>query len=293
MNAIESFRRENSKQLKLSESRLRALVAASKDPVLRESRFFEDHNRALVKEAILFERLTLIEAANADPHHTAEMMDGMITIAGMLANRLGDQELAGKLDSIRIPDVFELDSMHLSKPHLKKFMKDFADVATLTKGLLALSDDLGDQQGGMGGGAQEVIKTLQSAGGFEKDGTLGNALFAYDNASDPGHNRKKLGFGRGKQVNMEKKLKDSIARTLKTKAPGALKLINVDSLVNSMKAIPMERIVRAFRAYPAGVQHYVDDDMLMSLSKGPGGVMGILKGLVDLFQGGGTAPSRG
>jgi hypothetical protein len=249
--------------------------------------------RAIVKEAILFERLTLLEAAGQDVHHMAEMMDGMKTSAELLANRLGLEGLRSRMDAIRVPDVFELDSMFLSKPHLKKFMKDFADVAAVTKGLLALASDLGETQGGMGGSLGEVLKTLQMAGGISADGSLGQALFDYDNATTP-VNKKKFGFGRNsKAVSMEKKFSEGVNNILRTKSPGAVKLINPQELVAALMKQPVKQIIRAFRAYPASVTHYVDDDMLMALSKGPSGVMGVLKGLADMFQSSAAAPSRG
>lgn len=291
MNNAQEFHNEIAKARLGSKKALSKLIENYSR--LAEGKRTRNMGRAIIKEAILFEKLTLLEAAGQDVHHMAEMMDGMKMSAELLAKRLGLEGLAARMDSIRTPDVFELDSMFLSKPHLKKFMKDFADVAAVTKGLLALSSDLGETQGGLGGPLGEVFKTLQMAGGVSSDGNLGQALFAYDNATTP-MNKKKFGFGRkSKAVSMEKKFAEGVNNVLRTKAPGAVKLINPSELVAALMKQPIKQIIRAFRAYPASVTHYVDDDMLMALSKGPGGVMGVLKGLADMFQSGGPAPSRG
>lgn len=287
MNAVEELYQENVKELRLCEARLRALISQAKDPLLKESKFAKDHRRALIKEAILHERLTLLEAAGQDPHEIADTMDGMMMSAGMLANRIGAEGLSSRLDSIHVPDVYELDAMSVDKGKLKQFMKTFADVAVMTKGLLALASEVGEQEGGLSGPVGEVFKTLQMAAGPAAEGSLGQALFAYDNATSP---MKKGGFGRGKRVSMQKKFGDAIMNTLRTKAPGAVKLLDPASLVANMLKVPMKQLIRSFRAYDAGVKHYVDNDMLMSLTKGPGGIMGVLKGLSDMFQSGGAAP---
>lgn len=277
---------------------------------LAEGRRTKNMGRAIVKEAIVFERLTLLEAAGSDVHHIAEMMEGMKMSAGLLAKRLGLGGLEIWLDGFRIPDVFELDSMFLSKPHLKKFMKDFADIASLTKGLMALSNDLGETQGGQGGPLGEILKSIQ--GGTAKMGSdhpLGHLIDTYDldvtSMKKPGKPslgsriKSKLGFGKGTagtdQVshNTKGKFEAAISNILRTKAPASVKIINPQEMTAALMKQPIKQIIRAFRAYPASVTHYVDDDMLMALSKGPGGVMGVLKGLADMFQSSGAAPSRG
>jgi hypothetical protein len=293
MNVIETICQENAKELKECTARLKSLAKKIHDPVLIEGKCAPKNARLLVKEAILYERLVILEAAGQDVHHLAEMMEGMKMSAEMLAKRIGAEGLQSKLDSIRVPDVFELDAMSISKPHLKKFMKDFADVAVMTKGLLALSNDLGETQGGLSGPLGDVFKTLQMAAGPSAEGNLGQALFAYDQSTAP-MQKKKFNLGRGaKAVNMQKKFSEGVMQILKTKAPGSVQLLNPQELVNAMLKQPIKQIIRTFRAYPASVTHYVDDDTLMSLTKGPGGVMGILKGLADMFQGGAAAPTRG
>lgn len=310
MNVIETICQENAKELQECTVRLKALAQKIHNPVLKEGKCSSRYGRLLIKEAILYERLVILEAAGQDVHHMAEMMEGMKMSAEMLAKRIGFEGLTSRLDAIRVPDVFELDSMFLSKPHLKKFMKDFADVAAITKGLMALSNDLGETQGGMGGPLGEILKSIQ--GGTAKmgdDHPLGHLVNTYDldvttmkKPNKPGLGsriKSKLGFGKGtagtSQVGHDSagKFTAAINNTLRTKSPGAVALINPQELTAALMKQTIKQIIRTFRAYPASVTHYVDDDMLMALSKGPGGVMGILKGLADMFQSGGAAPTRG
>ncbi len=293
MNVIETVYQEHVKELQECTTRLKALAKKIHDPVLKEGKVAPASARLLIKEAIRYERLVILEAAGQDPHHVAEMMEGMLMSAGMLAQRLGAEGLAQRIESIKVPDVNTLDAMSIRKDSLKQFMKQFADVAVMTKGLLALANDLGETQGGLGGPLGEVLKTIQMAGGVSAEGNLGQALTIYDNTTAP-MQKKKFGFGRGaKPVSMMKKFSEGVMQILKTKAPGSVKLLNPQELVGAMLKQPVKQIIRTFRAYPASVTHYVDDDTLMSLTKGPGGVMGILKGLVDMFQGGAAAPTRG
>lgn len=278
---------------------------------LAESKRTQKMGRAIVKEAIIFERLTLLEAAGQDVHHMAEMMMGMKMSARLLVKRLGLAGLEIWLDSVRTPSNEELDAMFIRKDLLKAFMRQFADVAAVTKGLLALSNDLGETQGGMGGPLGEIIKSLQGGAptAANSDQPLRNVMNAYD----MGVNRMKkpksmdsltdriksrLGFGKKSSGsfpshNSEAKFKAAVDSILRTKSPAAVKLINPQEMTQALMNQPIKQIVRAFRAYPASVTHYVDDDMLMALSKGPAGVMGILKGLADMFQNGAPSPTRG
>lgn len=307
MNKAQELHNEIAKARLESKKKLSKLIETYSR--LDEGRRTKGMGRTLVKEAILFERLTLLEAAGQDVHHIAEMMEGMKMSAGMLAKRLGLGGLEIWLDGFRIPDVFELDSMFLRKDLLKKFMKDFADIASLTKGLMALSNDLGETQGGQGGPLGEILKSIQ--GGTAKMGSdhpLGHLIDTYDldvtqmkkpKASLGARIAGKLGFGKGKmgadQVshNSKGKFEAAISNTLRTKSPAAVKIINPQELTAALMKQPIKQIIRAFRAYPASVTHYVDDDMLMALSKGPAGVMNILKGLADMFQSSAAAPTRG
>lgn len=288
MNLAESLHVETTSELKESRRMLSKLV--EQYVKLDEGRVSGRAalGRALVKEAIIFERLTILEAAGQSPEQMAEMMSGMLMSAKKLAARIMADGLTMRLDTLRTPDEEELDAMSIRKDKLAEFRKNFVHVAAVTKGLMAIADDISNMRGGEGGELAEVLKTLMAAGGVGAEGTLSDALFAYDNATAP---MKKPGWMKGKPVSMQKKFANAVATILKSKAPGAVKFLDPGDLVASMMKVPLKQLVRSFGAYNGMVTHFVDNDFLMKMTKQPMGLMGALKGAANAFMGSGMAPS--
>lgn len=308
MNLAESLHRETSAELEESRKILGRLVKYHGRLYESRGRLSPSVDYALVREAIVFERLTILEAAGQSPEQMAEMMEGMLMSARKLAARIGSANLSMNLDTLETPSAEELDAMSIDKRKLQDFRKRFVQVSLITKGLMAIADDISNLGGGEGGPLADVVKTLVAAAGPSAEGTLGDAIFAYDNASQPVQNTAKMGIpNRGQTgatskksklafsgsggVNMGKKFADAVAQTLRTKAPGAVKFLDPQDLVESMMKVPLKQLVRAWGAYNGMVSHYVDNEFLMKMSKQPGGLWNALKGVANAFMGGGMAPS--
>lgn len=277
--------------LKLNESKVNVNNLISEFNSINESKLVERKQLAkkIVKESILLERHMLIEAAGQNLDKMAEMMDGMLLTAKKLAERTANEDLTVRLDTYHVPTDEEIDAMSVRKDNLKKFMKDFADVSSITKGLMALSDDVSNLKAGEGGAIAEIIKTLMAVGGPFSEGSLGDALFAYDNATLP---IKKGGFLKGKTVKLTDKLLQAVTTTLKTRSPSSVKLLNPQKIVSSLLAMKMKEIVRVFSAYGGSVMHFVDNDFLLNMAKQPLGLGGVLKSISDMFMGSSMSPTK-
>jgi len=236
--------------------------------------------KKLLAEAILVERQLIIEAAGKDPQEMASMLDGMVLAIEKLAGRLGIDKLVTQMEAVHIPTDVELDSMSLNKTALKKFQKEFTDVAVIARGLIAIADDIGDLTGGEGGKLAEIISTVMATG-EGKQNTLGQALWQYD---------KSLGGLRKKNTRQTFAL--AVQQILKSKAPGMLKLVDQEALLKGMMGVQAQKLVTAMKAFNGMISQFVDNEFLMKISSAPGGVMGILKRIGGMISGMGSAPTR-
>jgi len=268
--------KDNKRQLTETRLRINTLL----NSINESSRLDEAKAKKLLAEAILVERQLIIEAAGKDPQEMASMLDGMVLAIEKLAGRLGIDKLVTQMEAVHIPTDVELDSMSLNKTALKKFQKEFTDVAVIARGLIAIADDIGDLTGGEGGKLAEIISTVMATG-EGKQNTLGQALWQYD---------KSLGGLRKKNTRQTFAL--AVQQILKSKAPGMLKLVDQEALLKGMMGVQAQKLVTAMKAFNGMISQFVDNEFLMKISSAPGGVMGILKRIGGMISGMGSAPTR-
>lgn len=264
---------ENHVVLTQTKLRLDALL------VLREDRLTESQRIELFNESVLLERMLIIEAAGQDPHEMAHILDGMVLSVEKLASRLGLDSLITQMEAVHVPSDVELDSMSINKTALKKFQKEFTNVAVVVRGLMALADDVGDLSGGEGGKLAEILSTVVATGEAANN-TLGQALWKYD---------KSLGGMRKKDTRLA--FSNAVLGILKSKAPGFSKLVDTTALLKGLLASTAKGLVNSLRAFNGSVSQFVDNDFLMKISSQPGGFMGMLKRIGDLVTGMGSAPT--
>lgn len=268
--------KDNKRQLTETRLRINTLL----NSINESSRLDEAKAKKLLAEAILVERQLIIEAAGKDPQEMASMLDGMVLAIEKLAGRLGIDKLVTQMEAVHIPTDVELDSMSLNKTALKKFQKEFTDVAVIARGLIAIADDIGDLTGGESGKLAEIISTVMATG-EGKQNTLGQALWQYD---------KSLGGLRKKNTRQTFAL--AVQQILKSKAPGMLKLVDQEALLKGMMGVQAQKLVTAMKAFNGMISQFVDNEFLMKISSAPGGVMGILKRIGGMISGMGSAPTR-
>jgi hypothetical protein len=300
--------------LKETAKRLDSLLAEQKTVLSEGKTIDREIAQQIMNEVIVYERLIILEAAGDDPRKMVDTLDGMLMAANQLAGRLHAGVLYDVLGKYTPPsdgdlDMSDVDMWAKDLPVAEKnkatgmvkgLQKSLADVGVITKALMAIADDIGSEQGGEGGALAEIMKTL-SATKADKDAMLGQALDSYDksvNLSKHPSMLKRMGGRLGKALGnstsgLKQKFGSELKKLVQSKAPGAAKLIDLDALVEAIMTVPVERVARAFRAYNGSVMNYVDDDFLMKMSTGRGGIMGAIKGLADMFSGAGSAPSRG
>ena len=242
--------------------------------------------QALVKDAILYERLLILEASGMDPNSMIEMADGMLMTLETLATRIKADGLYAKVGKIEIPTVEQLKDAKTSKI----FQNNFSTLGAVTKVLMSIADDISNLRAGEGGPLAEIMNTLRAA---TPEGHLGDMMAQYD-AIDGGKPAVKKSFFSRKpkaSKNVEQKMREALQTHL-SKSPTAASVISVDDLLNGLKNSVFKDVVRSFAAYNASTAEYVDDNFLMSMSKQPITLKGMLKGAISSFFNVGSSRGR-
>lgn len=265
----------------------RICEALSREKRLHENVFSSKRARKQLSEDVqLFERLLILEASGMDPATMAEMADGMIMTAEMLAGRINMDGLHSAVGQIQVPDPAQMKDPNVAK----QFQNSFALLGSLTKVLMSIADDISNLGGGQGGPLAELMNTLKAA---TPEGHVGDMMSQYDSMEVPGGAPKKKGFfsRASKTKNSEQKLRDGIMMHMK-KSPNVSKLLNIDDLVNGIKNTTFKNVIRSFAAYNSSTAEFVDNDFLMKMAKQPITVGGLLKGAVKSFFDVGSTRSR-
>lgn len=263
----------------------RISVTVSKMKALSENkRTAQAQLRPLIKEAAQYESLLILEASGMDLPTMIDMAEGMLMTIETLASRINADSLHEKVDSIYIPTADDLDN----PTTVKLFQSGFAKLGAVTKVLMSIADDISNLRATEGGSLAEILNTLRSA---TPEGFLGDMMQQYDSMESEQPPMKRSFFSRKpKTKSVEQKMRDALQAHI-NKSPLASSLLSVDDLVNGLKNTQFKNIPRSFAAYNASTAEYVDNDFLMSMSKQPLTLKGMLQGAIKSFFDVGTTRS--
>lgn len=235
--------------------------------------------RAAVVTAMGLERLTILEAASGlSVNEMVQQTQGMLKALSPLTELSEGLStvVQNRAETVRglVNDLEDLEGAGLQKEFrakLEPFKKAFTDIATMVKGLVAVSDQL------MGGKLGEIVKPVLTwaVKRKQKMGSMLETLAAYDAeankvAGAEGSPVKQGFFGKlmGKKpagVNTAEQFKRAFEEVVKTKAPGFAKIAL--SFGADIMERPLKAVVAAFRSFDEGVANSVDLDLIFNMSK--------------------------
>lgn len=279
----------------------------------RTPRKFAAARRAAIKEAIVLERLTIMEAAsslsvNEMANQLAGMVKSVAPIAQVSESVVNEVQQKAEAAHAMVMELEDLEGAGMSGEFRKKlgeFKTLFGDVATVVKGLVAVSDEL------FSGALAEIINPVLSwvVKRKQKTTSLLETFEAYDaevNRATGGgaETPMKQGylsklFSRSKPTagasNTADKFQKAFESIVRSKAPGFAKLAT--RLGGDLIMKPIRAVLSAFKAFDNSVASSLDLDMILNMSKQSWGsaLMGFLgtglqgRGMGVGMAGGGTA----
>lgn len=267
----------------LSEKKLRSLVKKASDPLIRESAGqYTLARRRVITEAIYLERLTILEAASdmsvnqmmQQLHGMATALEPLTELSSSVAMVIDTEASTARELATDLEDLEGAGMQREFKQKMVEFKKVFANMATMVKGLISVSDEL------MSGKLGEILKPViaWSVKRKQKITSLLDTLMQYDVevnkvAGQEGVPMKQGMFGRmfGKKpaaaektdtAAQFKRLFDDVVRS---KAPGFAKV--AQTFGADMMEKPLRSVVMAFRAFDDAVSNHLDLDMIFNMSK--------------------------
>lgn len=288
-----------------SVKRYRKLVAEVNDPILREDAQAQRVLHAsIVNEAVKLERLIILEAASSlSVQEMVDQLNGMLVALESLvplSSAIGMQidTVADRAKSLAI-EIEDLEGAGLAREFrakLAELREVFAKVASMVKGLVAVSDEL--HAGKLG----EILKPVLAWVTKRKKRTtsLLETLLEYDAevGKVAGDVPMQQGFfgrmfkrsaPRPEQTNTAEQFKNAFEQIIASKAPGFAK--DARSFGADLMEAPIKLVFKAFQEFDNAVANNVDLDMLASMSKQSFG--SALKSFAGGFFGGGRGIGLG
>jgi hypothetical protein len=275
--------------------------------------------KEIFKEVRKLEKLTIVEAVSAKNFFEVQQhFRSMVRAANVIINWLKGSPAAQRMEALRtegielLNDLYEhikdmegnersqlpgVDQQNLKGDPLTaqqrdRFVKVFADFASLFRGFMNVADLFSDDPVNVGGYSDmhDVLNTLYLENLI--DLTLKDALEIYDGqVADV--NPKKGFFGKfaAKKAGLTGKFKSSIAKAWAA-APGASKFATSDDLANYLTGKTGDQLQAIFQRFNDFVANDVDTNWLLSITKNPRTLGSMLKAVWDAFGSGTMKPIR-
>lgn len=289
-----------SKSRKLSENKLKILTNRYNSNALSEGAQKSTLARSIVHEAILYERLTILEAltnmSQDELHKNFFKSSALIMMFADNLNCGGLGNLNNQLQS-NAEDMLMLGQA--DSKSMKIFMNKLSDMIVIIKGLTALGDVINEDYGSKkfseasslssASTISDLIKSAKSTKGWENK-NLGVILDEFNLGEEElGAFTKRSRFFGGKKSSVSKKeiFSNEVKNLLKSKVPGFMKVVGesiVNELINRMLSTSIPFLQDTFQDFLNESTDVLSNRDLLKMAEP--GVMGTLKNIAGFFSGG-------
>jgi hypothetical protein len=272
----------------------------------------------IFREVRKLERLVILEAVSAKNFYEVQQhFRSMVRAANVAINWLKGSPATQRMEALRTEGIELLNDLYehikdmegneqsrddaTDKQNLKgdpltarqrdRFVKVFADFASLFRGFMNVADLFADDPVNVGGytDMHDVLNTLYLEN--LRDLTLKDALEIYDGqVADVSPKKGFFGKFAAKKAGLTGKYKSAVAKAW-ANAPGASKLATADDLSNYLMNKTGDQLMAIFGRFNDFVANDVDTNWLLSITKNPRTLGSMLKAVWDAF-GQSSGPGR-
>lgn len=276
--------------------------------------------REIFKEVRKLERLVILEAVSAKSFFEMQQhFRSMVRAANVAINWLKGSPAAQRMEALRTEGIELLNDLYehikdmesneqsrddaTDKENLRgdpltarqrdRFVKVFADFASLFRGFMNVADLFADDPANIGGYSdmRDVLMSLERDDLLDEP--LANALSFYDSqVADINPRKGFLGKFGAKKAGLTGKFKQAVSRAW-TSAPNATKLASSDDLAQYLMSKTGDQLMAIFGRFNDFVANDVDTNWLLSITKNPRTLGSMLKAVWDAFGGASSGGPHG
>lgn len=306
--------------IKRSEAKLQKLLSLSSGQISEGD--LTRVKSEIFREIRKLERLVIIEGVSAKNFFEVQQhFRSMVRAANVVINWLKGTPAAQRLEQLRTEGIELLNDLYehikdmegndraqlpgvdqhnmkndqLTSQQRDRFVKVFADFASIFRGFMNVADLFSDDPVNVGGytDMHDILNTLYLENLI--DLTLKDALEIYDQQVSAVNPQKKGFFskiGSKKSTGLAGKFKNAISKAWAS-APGANKFASADDLSNYLTSKTGDQLQAIFARFNDFVANDVDTNWLLSITKNPRTLGSMLKAVWDAFSSGSSGGPLG